>query len=99
MIYLSGRLQAEQIGARPDIGIMLGYRQGSLSHGRCHLEKTLWAADNGCFTNPNLLVEDYLTWLANLSQFVETCLFAVAPDVVGDARETWQRSKDVLPRI
>jgi hypothetical protein len=41
MIYLSGRLQAAQIGARPDIGIMLGYRAGSLSHGKRHLEKCL----------------------------------------------------------
>jgi hypothetical protein len=99
MIYLSGRLQAEQIGRRPDIGIMLGYREGSLSHGRRHLEKVLWAADNGCYTNPDLNVEKYLAWLKNLTEFRETCLFAVAPDVVADAKATWERSKDVLPQI
>jgi hypothetical protein len=99
MIYLSGRLQAEQIGRRPDIGIMLGYREGSLSHGKRHLEKVLWAADNGCYTNPDLNVEEYLAWLKNLNEFRETCLFAVAPDIVANAKATWERSKDVLPQI
>lgn len=99
MIYLSGRLKAEKIGERHDIGIMLGYREGSLSHGKTHLEKVLWAADNGCFTNPNLDVDKYLAWLNNLREYRETCLFAVAPDVVGDATATWERSREVLPQI
>lgn len=99
MIYLSGRLQAEKIGSRPDIGIMIGYREGSLSHGKRHLEKCLWAADNGCYTNPDIDVDQYLAWLENLSGFRETCLFAVAPDVVADAKATWERSRDVLPQI
>lgn len=99
MIYLSGRLSVEQIGSRPDIGIMLGYREGSLSHGRRHLNKCLWAADNGCYTNPDLNVENYLAWLQNLTEFQETCLFATAPDVVADAKATWERSRDVLPQI
>ncbi len=99
MIYLSGRLQADKIGGRPDIGIMLGYREGSLSHGKRHLEKCLWAADNGCFTNPVIDVSKYLEWLKNLSDFSETCLFAVAPDVVANAKKTWERSRDVLPEI
>lgn len=99
MIYLSGRLKAELIGNRLDIGIMLGYREGSLSHGAKHLEKVLWAADNGCFTNPDLDVEKYLAWLEKLKGFQETCLFATAPDVVGDSRATWGRSEPILPRI
>lgn len=99
MIYLSGRLQKDQIGNRPDIGIMLGYREGSLSHGKRNLEKCLWAADNGCYTNPDLNVKNYLAWLKNLTEFRETCLFAVAPDMVADAGATWERSRDVLPHI
>ena len=99
MIYLSGRIKAEQIGTRLDIGIMLGYREGSLLHGRRHLEKVLWGGDNGCYTNPDLNLESYLAWLRNLSEFRETCLFATAPDIVGNAKETWARSKDVLPEI
>ncbi len=101
MIYLSGRLQAAKTGLRPDIGIMLGYRGavGRNSHGRGGLAKVMWAADNGCFTSPDLNVGAYLKWLGSLSQFRETCLFAVAPDVVADARATWERSREVLPRI
>jgi hypothetical protein len=30
---------------------------------------------------------------------VSGCLFATAPDVVGDAAATWERSRDVLPRL
>jgi hypothetical protein len=78
---------------------MIGYRAGSLSHGRRQLEKVLWAADNGCFTNPDLNVDEYLSWLENLSEFREMCLFATAPDVVADAKATWERSRDVLPKI
>jgi hypothetical protein len=99
LIYLSGRLSVEQIGNRLDIGIMLGYRAGSLSHGKRHLEKALWAADNGCYTNPDLDVNEYFEWLQCLSKYQETCLFATAPDVVGDAIQTWERSKRVLPLI
>lgn len=99
MIYLTGRLSVEKIGNRPDIGIMIGYRAGSLSHGRTHLEKTLWAADNGCFTNPKLDVREYLKWLKRLGKYRETCLFATAPDVVGDNKATWERSEPVLPKI
>lgn len=99
MIYLSSRLKAAQIGARPDVGVMLGFRAGCRSHGRRHLNRTLWAADNGCFANPDLNVDDYLAWLRDLSAFQETCLFATAPDVVGDAQTTWERSEPVLPKL
>ena len=78
---------------------MLGYREGSLSHGRNHLEKVLWAADNGCFTNPDSDVDRYIWWLSSLSAWKENCLFAVAPDVVADAKKTWARSKDARPKI
>jgi len=99
LIYLSGRLQAKKIGERKDIGIMLGYRKGKLSHGRSHLFNVLWAADNGCYTNPDLNVDSYLAWLNVLREYQETCLFATAPDVVGDSQATWKRSKDILPII
>lgn len=99
MIYLSGRLTASKIGERLDIGIMIGFRAGQMAHGKRHLEKVLWAADNGCFTNPDLDVDEYLDWLKNLSEFRETCLFATAPDVVADAKATWERSREVLPKI
>lgn len=57
-----------------------------------------WAADNGCFAAGDRFdLGAYLCWLATLP--TAGCLFAVAPDVVGDARATWERSRRVLPAI
>jgi hypothetical protein len=59
-----------------------------------------WAADNGCFADPEgFTVEGFLEWLAPLGPHRETCLFAVAPDVLGDAAATLRRSAPVLPLI
>jgi len=100
MIYLSGALRAELIGERKDIGIMMGFRSDGKFYGKsARFNDCLWAADNGCFTNPDLHVGDYLQWLAKMKIYQETCLFATAPDVVGDADETWKRSKEILPSI
>jgi len=99
VIYLSGALNRNQMGKRPDVGIMLGYREGSIAHGWRRLAGIHWAADNGCFTNPNLDVDKYLAWLEKLKAVQGTCLFATAPDVVADAAKTWERSRDVLPKI
>lgn len=78
---------------------MLGYRRGRMSFGKGGLAKVVWATDNGCYTNPDIDVTKYLRWLRSLREFRETCLFATAPDVVADAKATWDRSQEVLPRI
>lgn len=58
----------------------------------------VWAADTGCFTQPAKYDEEqYLRWLD--ARNPETCLFATAPDVVGDAEATVERSLPVLPKI
>lgn len=60
----------------------------------------LWAADNGCFAETParpFRPAAFLRWLAALPR--EGCLFAVAPDVVGDAAATLARSQPMLPRI
>lgn len=113
MFYLSGAMQAEKIGIRKDIGVMISFRPKKdwMGHTK-RFDRCFWAADNGCFTNPDLNVEDYLKWLETftikrkisdddetLYSSSENCLFAVAPDVVGDPVETWKRSKPVLPKI
>jgi len=54
-----------------------------------------WAADNGCFNHPERSVGSFLTWLRS----VPVGLFAPAPDVVGDAQLTLDRSLPVLPQI
>lgn len=59
---------------------------------------TQWCADNGCFnakTYPG--DEAWFRWLAGLDR--DGCLFATAPDVVGDAVATLERSAPWLPRI
>jgi hypothetical protein len=64
-----------------------------------------WAADNGCFAETAARPFDrarWLDWLAELADLnavmgeersiLETCRFAVLPDVVGDPVATWERS-------
>lgn len=113
MIYLSGAMQADKIGQRKDIGVMIAFRPKKdwMGHTK-RFDRCFWAADNGCFTNSDLNVDDYLAWLKTFTlkrrisdedereySTFENCLFAVAPDVVGDPVETWARSEPVLPKI
>lgn len=57
-----------------------------------------WAADNGRFSAPqDYTDEGYLAWLGRMP--VESCLFAAAPDVLGDAAATLALSAPMLPRI
>lgn len=57
-----------------------------------------WGADTGCFNQgASFQLDRYLTWLERMAPAQSRCLFATAPDVVGDAAATWERSRDVLP--
>jgi hypothetical protein len=63
-----------------------------------HEAGALWCADNGCFSDK----WDEAEWWAFLERNAHrasTCLFAVAPDVVGDALATHYRSEPWLQRI
>ncbi len=60
----------------------------------------VWAADNACFSNESAFdLDAYLAWLERWGEHAPRCLFATAPDVLCDARATWERSEPVLPRI
>jgi hypothetical protein len=59
----------------------------------------IWCADNGCFGKGYPGDAEWLTWLDRNSTDVDTCAFATAPDVVGDARATLARSAPFLPVI
>lgn len=59
----------------------------------------VWAADNGCFGKGYPGDAGYLTWLDELSPHVDRCLFAVAPDVVGDHEATLARSRPFFTAI
>jgi hypothetical protein len=57
-----------------------------------------WAADNGRFATPADYTDTgFLAWLATMP--AESCLFATAPDVVGDAAATLALSAPMFARI
>jgi hypothetical protein len=62
-------------------------------------DQTLWCADNGCFSNGYPGDDAWFQWLESLTWPRERCVFAVAPDVVGDAAATLDRSTPWLPKI
>ena len=95
MIYLSGAVRQE-FARCPDLGWMLTPMMGN----RPDLEGSIWGADNGCFSAPHKFVlDEYLNWLGERSRWHERCLFATAPDVVGDAKATMAKSLPVLPQL
>lgn len=59
----------------------------------------VWCADNGCFGKGYPGDTAWYAWLTTHQDAADTCLFAVAPDVVGDAPATLQRSLPWLPKI
>lgn len=59
-----------------------------------------WAADNGCFTKGDRFDDGaWLAWLEAQTIRLDSCLFAVLPDVVGDATATWKRSSRYADRV
>lgn len=61
-----------------------------------------WGADCGlkiAKSNDPADVERYIDWLETLPYDRSRCLYAVAPDVLGDAMATWRRSAPWLPLI
>jgi len=57
-----------------------------------------WCADNGCFGKGYPGDAEWFAWLEQHTQR-DLCVFAVAPDVVGDAVATMARSLPWLPKI
>jgi hypothetical protein len=96
VFYLTGsvtgvrdHLDARRIGfmKTPNIGNILS-------------SEWVWAADNGCYGSSYVGDERWLSWLDSFDdEQKERCLFATAPDVVGDAQETLKRSLPWLPKI
>ncbi|MEU1880895.1 hypothetical protein ABZ470_26610 [Streptosporangium sp. NPDC020072] len=46
-----------------------------------------WAADSGIFDNSYIGDEAYMDWLGERAPVADRCLFATAPDVVGNGRQ------------
>jgi hypothetical protein len=96
MIYLSGLIRSSLVGKSADLGVMDNPASGNLYE----RSKGPWAVENACFAKGDeFSLSAYVARLESLRPYASTCLFAPAPDVVGDARATWERSKNVLPII
>lgn len=97
-MYLSGAINGTVLAnPRPDLGLMI-----SPGMGNSHAPLQHWnhALDNGCFAQGESFdAGDWLEWLASLRRYRERCLFAVAPDVIGNAEATLVRSLPYLPTI
>lgn len=63
-----------------------------------HAGGAVWVADNGAFSN-NFDENTWWLFLIRNAHRAATCAFAVAPDVVGDAVATLERSLPWLPKI
>lgn len=59
---------------------------------------TIWCADNGCY-GKNFNEDRWLRWLKFNATGASECVFATAPDVVGDHQATLKRSRPWLPII
>jgi hypothetical protein len=99
-IYLSGCItQALLQNPRPDLGIMLNPGMGT-SAAFPMLPFLDFGADNGCFAQGDRFdAGNWLEWLAGLRRYRKRCLFAVAPDVLGDAIGTLACSRPYLATI
>lgn len=97
MLYLSGAVRPEILaGFRPDFGVMLEPLRWQITDPK----QAPWAADNGCFAQGDAFdPERWLAWLEKFQSYRASCLFAVAPDVIGDARATLTRSLPYLVDI
>jgi hypothetical protein len=62
-------------------------------------EGAMWACDNGVFGKDYVGDDAWIDWLASREADRDRCLFATAPDVVGDAAATLYRSEPFLPII
>lgn len=98
MVYLSGAINAHVTeSGRPDVGIMYTPDMGNHPE---PLRRLLFALDNSCYSRGDAFdPARWLAWLETLVPYRERCLFAVAPDVVGDAEATLARSRPYLPLI
>ena len=94
-VYLGPLTRSLSQKRHPTIGFMV-----TPDSDRAVLADVTWAADNGCYAAGDRFdLDRYLAWLARPRGATARCLFATAPDVLGDARATWERSAPVLPLL
>jgi hypothetical protein len=59
----------------------------------------VWCADNGCFGSGYPGDDQWFDWLVGNRGDIDRCMFATAPDVIGDAATSRTRSLPWLPKI
>ena len=93
--YLTGSVT----GVRPLLDARrLGYMNTPAN--RHSMRQWIWAADNGCYGKNYVGDNRWFAWLDSFPPEVrDLCLFATAPDVVGDAQATLARSVPWFNRI
>jgi hypothetical protein len=100
MIYLTGATNDRDERKLLEYGVGLMLNPGSGYNADRVSRYGSWAADNGCFSQGDRFNQHkWLAWLERFTSHAATCLFVVAPDVVGDPAATWARSREVLPVI
>ena len=100
IVYLSGAIPKPgptraAIEADPNLGFMITPNMGNKAGAWRY-----WGSDTGCFSTKGVRAfrrEAYLGWLEKQDR--STCLFATAPDVVGDYAATLELAAPVLPEI
>lgn len=77
----------------------LGFIDTPLQRNKRPSDIPAWCADNGCFNDARFDESKWWAWLQSHTKNAATCLFATAPDVVGDHDATLKRSLPWLPKI
>jgi hypothetical protein len=93
----SATRQLEAAGA--DVGLLLQPASGLAGRAQGY---RFWAADNCCFSaGASFDAATWFAWLTTLPDVAvrRRCLFAVAPDVLGDADASWERSRPWLEPV
>lgn len=95
MLYFANPC-GEAVRAAMQAGV-LGYID-TPAQGNIRPDAVTWCADNGAFSN-RYREDEWWRFLARNAHAADSCAFAVAPDVVGDAAATLTRSRPWLPKI
>ena len=95
MLYLANPCGPDVLAAMQDgrLGFIKTPAQGNRVP-----EGVTWCADNGCFSDKWDEARWWRSLVTNAAR-ADHCLFAVAPDVVGDAAATLAKSAPWLPKI
>lgn len=97
MLYFANPTGSQKVRKAMAAGT-LGYIDTPLQ-GNTRPAGVVWSADNGCFNDKTFDEKRWWGWLQRHAHEASTCLFATAPDVVGDAEATLKRSGPWLSRI